>query len=276
MKAHLASSIILVIILIRPAVAQWEYGGKFIGYYSPYTDAIAVATVGGGATVVVWDRLRGGDYDIYAQYIDSSGYALWGEGGMVVYEDDGIKQSYPAVLADGQGGAFIVWSDWRHTWDEGVELYGQMLDSNGDKLWDPAGRKLTADSMSHTYPSLLSDNHGGFVAVYDKSYFRADIGAQRIDGDGNILWDSTGITLTAAEDDQIYPKICKASDSTFITCWKDWRNSVEFGSDIYMQSFDLGGNILWDPDGIPAVHWPFHQGYLDQGHDIVADVTEVL
>jgi hypothetical protein len=262
----------LAVSLARVTSAQWEYGGKPIGLRSPSTSALAVAHIGEGNIVVAWDRIRGGDYDIYAQCLDSAGYELWGEGGMIVYEDEGIRQDYPAVLPDGEGGIFIVWSDWRHTPEEGIALYGQRLDGLGNHLWEPDGMRLTADTMSHEYATLYDDGHGGFVAVYRSRYdWDVNVGAQRVDGDGRILWDSAGIALTSADHDQSVPKTCMATDSTFITCWRDSRDMPNFRYDIYMQKFDLAGSIIWEPDGLPAVHWPHDQGYLYDGHDIVAD-----
>lgn len=272
LSPYCISLIVISAFTISPALAQWEYGGKVIGLRSPSTSALAVAHRGDGNIVVAWDRIRGGDYDIYAQCIDSAGYEMWGEGGMVVYEDDGIRQDFPAVLPDGEGGVFVVWSDWRHTPEDGIALYGQRLDSLGNFLWDFDGVRLTADTVNHEFPQLYDDGHGGFIAVYRSTNSSPNIGAQRGNANGRILWDSSGIVITAAPDAQIFPKTCRATDTTFITCWKDWRDSPDLGSDIYLQSFDLEGNILWDPDGIPAVQWPNNQGYYyDTGHDIVCD-----
>jgi len=271
MKAWLAWPIILIIFLTSPAFAQWEYGGKWIGNYTSGTGLAMVTDTLTGNTFVVWNKIYGGDHDIFIQCIDSAGYALWDEGGRVVYADDYFTQWYVSALLDGAGGVFVVWSDYRHTPDEGVELYGQRLDSEGNLLWSPEGMKLTADSTDHTEPQLYDDGNGGFIMVFVNHVNGADIGAQRVNSEGQILWDSTGIFLTKAPYSQYEPRTCKASNSTFITIWRDWRDSHDYDSDIYMQRFDLDGNILWQPDGIPAVHWSHDQGYLWDGHDVVAD-----
>ncbi len=265
--------IYILILLSNSASAQWEYGGKTLGLISTGSNRISAANVGNGATIGVWNRLHLGNYDLRAQYVDSAGYTMWDEGGMVLYGDDDYNQNYPKVISDGSGGAFVAWTDKRHTPYEGGAIYGQHLDSQGNRLWNPEGNKLTADSMTNDLEDLISDGQGGFICIYRHRYGWSviDIGAQRVDGNGNILWDSTGIVLTAAPYQQRHPKTCKASGSTFITCWTDTRDIQNFGFDIYMQSFDLAGNILWDPDGIPAVHHPDDQGYLWYGHDIVED-----
>jgi hypothetical protein len=259
--------------LYSPAQAQWEYGGKTIGYIGSGSDDISAANVGNGATIVVWNLLSTGDYDLFAQYVDSAGFARWGEQGILVYGDDDYNQNYPKVISDGYGGAFVAWTDKRHTPNEGGALYGQHIDSLGNLLWNPEGNKLTADSMTNDLEEMFSDGQGGFICTYRHRYGWSviDIGAQRVHGDGNIQWDSTGIVLTAAPYQQRYPKTCRASNSTFITCWKDDRDLHNWESDIYIQSFDLAGNILWNSDGIPAVHHPDDQGNLWYGHDIVED-----
>jgi hypothetical protein len=263
--------IYILILLSNGALAQWEYGGKTIGYYHGDTDAFGIANVGNGATIIVWNAINGTDFDLFAQYVDSAGYTRWGENGIVFYEDEGFHQGHPAVLADGEGGAFVVWSDGRHYPDDWISLYGQRLDSLGNVLWGLNGRRLTANPRSHKYPKIYNDGNGGFITVYRSSAYDADIGAQRVDGNGNILWDSAGITLVTAPYDQLYPYTCRASDSTFISCWKDRRDFQSFDSDIYMQRFDLNGHRYWGANGHAAVSWVAGQGFGTRGHNIVAD-----
>jgi len=139
-------------------------------------------------------------------------------------------------------------------------------------LGESSGRRLTADSMAHYFPLIYDDGHGGFVTVFESYYIQSEIGAQRADGYGNIYWDSTGILLVRAPYDQMHPYTCRANDSTFITCWRDGRDFQTLSYDIYMQKFDLEGNIYWGGvSAIPAVNWPSGQGYLGDGHDITAD-----
>jgi hypothetical protein len=275
MKAAEALAIIIIAITVfftLPCFAQWEYEGNVIGSRYGNSDRLAVANVGNGATIIVWNSTRLGDYDLYGNYVDSAGYARWGEGGMALHEDEGANQSNPAVLPDGEGGAFIVWTDDRHYPDDWSSLYGQRVDSLGNKLWDQEGRRLTANPSAHRRPKIYDDGYGGFILVYRADEDYIDIGAQRADGDGNIYWDSTGILLVNAPYSQRDHYTCKASDSTFITCWRDGRDLQNYDHDIYMQKFDLEGNIYWNGvNGLPAIRHPADQGYFDDGHDVVAD-----
>lgn len=267
MKFYL--TIILALMLFAmPAYAQWEYGGKIIGQYSYYTSHLVVANIGQGNIVVAWN----GPYYIQANLIDSAGYARWGEGGLTVYSDENTRRDYAALLPDNHGGVYIVWSDWRHTWAQGVALYGQHLDSLGNKLWAVDGQRLTADTMSHGSPKLFSDGQGGIIIVYESSHYQYDIGAQRVDSLGHILWDSTGISLvTLPSSQQWYPVTCRSAEREYITCWEDTRNEPDYGTDIYMQRFDINGNIYWSSTGLPVVHWADDQTYLDNSYDIASD-----
>ena len=271
-KAQSVFSIILACIIGLPAYAQWEHGGKTIGWGSP-SNYIAMAIVGDGAAIGVWNSAINQYLDLNAQYVDSAGYVLWGEYGVRVSENNDGGQSQPAILHDGEGGAFIIWTDTRHYPDQGKAIYGQRIDRYGNLLWDRNGVRLTADSMTNEFAGIYDDGHGGFVTVYRSrwSWITIMIGAQRVDGNGNVLWDSTGIKLTTPINDPYEPKTCKVSDSAFMTCWVETKDSPIFDSDIYIQSFDLNGNVLWNPEGIPAVQYPYGQGNLEDGHYIVPD-----
>ena len=266
-----------------PASAQWQVGGRVIGHRNPGNDRLAVAHVGNASTVVAWNGAvsPGFDYDVVAQLVDSAGYDRWPAGGLVVYSDDGITQRYPAVLPDGNGGAFVAWTDWRNS--PVAAIYGQHIDSSGNFLWDPQGVRLTfSDSVSHRKPQLLPDGFGGIIAVYYVTPIvwsvTLNLGAQRIDGEGVIRWDSAGILLTipAARADE--PKTVQVDDTSFVTLWLDWRfelhpepDSQAYGMDLYMQRFDISGNIHWGQGGAPAVHDYYDQGNLEYGHDLVPD-----
>jgi len=76
---------ILLAFEINPVFGQWEYEGHTIGLRYGSVPGLAVANVGNGATIVVWISGYGNDYDLFAQYVDSAGYARWGEGGLLLF-----------------------------------------------------------------------------------------------------------------------------------------------------------------------------------------------
>jgi hypothetical protein len=261
--------IFVILLYTLPCFGQWVPEGIILGNMTNAFNAdLDAVNIGNGNVVVAWDYYNHGTRNIYIQYVDTAGYTHWGPGGLLVCPDTSVRQQYPSVLGDGEGGVFVVWADWRHSPGEGVALYGQRLDSLGNRLWDSTGVRLTYGPKGHTTTKLYSDGQGGFICI---DY---NLIAQRVTGDGNILWDSSGITLGHTDLSGDYkPITCQISSGIYITCWwRDWGgDSSYYDDDIYMQKFDLNGNIYWGESGKPVVHYPDGQGYLDNDKDIVSD-----
>jgi len=59
MKAYWVWPIILVTLLTFPVIAQWEYGGKWIGNYSSGTGLHMVTDTLSGNTFIAWNKLNG-------------------------------------------------------------------------------------------------------------------------------------------------------------------------------------------------------------------------
>jgi len=82
-----------------------------------------------GGAIAVWTDRRAGNHDIYAQRLDGAGNAQWTAGGLRVCSDTN-SQHLPSIVPDGNGGAFITWSDGRGA--SGSDIYAQAIDAAGD------------------------------------------------------------------------------------------------------------------------------------------------
>ena len=97
----------------------------------------------GGATIA-WEDFRSGvHYDVYAQRITARGTAAWGANGVGLCTLTG-DQASPKVLSDGQGGAFVVWTDDRNVAGD-PDLYMQRLTPGGGISWAISGSALAAE-----------------------------------------------------------------------------------------------------------------------------------
>src|ERR1051326_7683563 len=75
---------------------------------------VHVAGDGLNGSILVWqDRRSGSEDKLFVQRISSSGNPLSQSGGLAIASTAGF-QYYPQILADGAGGAFIVWQDNRY------------------------------------------------------------------------------------------------------------------------------------------------------------------
>ncbi len=128
------------------------------------TNAQIVPDNSGGA-IVTWTDNRS-QYDIYAQRVNGSGTVLWTTDGIPVNTSTNY-QYVPRMVKDGAGGAFIVWTDDRTSAD--INIYGQHIDASGTLLWANDGLAVAALDSVQENPTLLSDQSGGAIAIWEDS-----------------------------------------------------------------------------------------------------------
>ena len=218
-------------------IIQWMEGGV------PVCTAIneqvwpQICSDGNGGVIMVWEDWREGNGDIYAQRVDSSGTILWDNNGIVINNASGI-QGDPLLCPDGSDNFIIAW-------DDSIGIYVQKIDSDGNLLWGING-KLVCSSVAFG-PEMISDGAGGVIMTWeDNRGENYDIYAQRIDSNGNFLWDLDGVAICTESDDQLGIHICSDGASGAIISWA-WNWSLPFG--YYTQRVDSNGNTLWTPNG---------------------------
>jgi len=108
---------------------QWATDGVPVSVASDNQVApVAMADNAGGIIIAWWDYRSDPFGDIYAQRLNESGIALWGDNGTAVCTASGY-QEYPALASDGDMGAIIAWADKRNGVD--YDIYAQRIDKNG-------------------------------------------------------------------------------------------------------------------------------------------------
>jgi hypothetical protein len=95
----------------------------------------------GGAILAYGYWIPGGrpdiDVDIKGQRIDSTGRKLWGDSGVLITSADSSQET-PILIDDGQGGAVVVWTDYRNVPYSGSpavrlrEIYATRIGPNGN------------------------------------------------------------------------------------------------------------------------------------------------
>ena len=151
---------------------------------------------GTGGVIVVWvDYRNGGSADIYAQRVDGTGNARWTLDGIPICMESSY-QSNARIVPDGAGGAIIVWEDYRRGQ---YDIYAQRVTGDGDTLWAANGMPIDTTQGDQAGPELVPDGTGGaIVAWFDTRNGDQDIYAQRVDGDGNLLWGTGGVSICLA------------------------------------------------------------------------------
>jgi hypothetical protein len=100
------------------SLGHWHAGGHVVcdtsaNGYSFETFPV-VASDGAGGAFVCWNDLRSGNVDLYLQHISAMGEDLLPRYGIAIV-DAPRTQSDHLIIADGQRGAYVVWSDADHS-----------------------------------------------------------------------------------------------------------------------------------------------------------------
>lgn len=206
----------------------------------------------GGAFVVWWD-ISTPDWNIFAQRIDKNGNTTW-DPPIPVCTAQG-NQGAPTLVPDGIGGVFCVWTDYRNDPNlyTTAQLYAQHLSKDGETLWQEDGILICNLDSNQQQPNCISDGAGGFIVVWrDERHIFADLYAQRINNEGQILWDKAGIPVCTEGGVQQIPQIVSDGTNGAIIYWLDYRE--DFGNTtndaIYAQRIDNKGTPLWDKNGV--------------------------
>jgi PKD repeat protein len=218
--------------------------------------SVQIAPDGSGGALMTWQDSRGSHTDIYVQRVGASGNPLWTADGAPVCTADNTQQ-LPQLIADGSGGALIVWEDRRG--GEHSDIYAQRLDASGNLLWTANGVAVCGAANEQYYPQLIADGSGGGIITWqDYRSGSCDIYAQRLGTSGQPLWSANGVAVCTAADGQYKPQLIADGAGGAIVTWYDNRSE---NYDIYAQRVDGDGNVKWTGNGVAICTAASHQYY---------------
>jgi len=146
------------------------------------------------------------------------------------------------------------------------DVAAQRFDANGQALWAPEGIYITRKTGGGNYPAVLPSGeamvdvwHGIREGETEGAYF-----AQRIDSEGNFLWDTLGVLIEYA-------------GAFFDVCSDNFSGAIVFFGtpvdyELSVQRVDSLGQIVWNPGGVKVLpqdlfsfHYlqpPIHEGLI--------------
>jgi len=221
---------------------------------------------GVGGAIVVWSDERFGQFDIFAQRINSAGAPLWTANGVPICGDLS-PQITPVITACATGGALIAWEDQR---GGAHNIYLQRITATGaiQAGWPVDGLSVTSatNSTTQTSPQVISDGACGAIVTWqDSRAGNYDIYAQRVDEFGARRWLPDGTPLCSAINDQTDPRLVTDRFGGAIVTWQDSRAG---NIDIAARRIDSSGTPLWSVDGVPIcseVHTQFQPRITPDG-----------
>ncbi len=226
---------------------QWAINGVPIVVKANKQKNVKIISDGAGGAIAVWEDSLAGYWDIYAQRISTNGVIMWTATGVPVCTAI-MNQKNARLVADGSGGAFIVWQDKRGGVD--YDIYAQHLAASGASLWAIDGVPVCSVIDKQTDPKIVSDKLGGVIITWPdkRSGLGYDVYAQRINSSGAMLWLVNGVAVCTADSSQTSIDITSDNVSGAILTWRDKRNGLYH--DIYAQKINMTGTIAWPLNGV--------------------------
>jgi len=190
--------------------------------------------------------------NIYAQHLNSRGDITWALGGVPLSMAAG-GQYFPQLVSDGEGGAIVVWEDYRSA--DGANslysgIYAQRIGQDGSVLWSSDAAICSAVN-SQEKPKITSDGSGGAFIVWQdyRSGGYYEVYAQRINGDGEPQWAVDGVAISTVPNNPrpLFPEIIADGSDGAIIVWQDYSVGEFF---IYAQKIDEDGVSAWEDNGV--------------------------
>lgn len=234
-----------ILSLPAPSRADWPADGLAVSTAAGDQTAPVAVSDGAGGAIVAWPDYRAGNYDIYARRVASYGAAVWTADGVPVCTAP-FDQTAPMIASDGDGGAIIVWVDFRNGTDR--DIYAQRIDQFGTVRWAADGVAVCSVTNNQYAPAIAPDGAGGAIVVwYDYRSLRYDIYAQHIDANGALQWMNGGAPVCTKFSNQNSPVIVADGAGGAVIAWLDLRNS---NADVFAQRLDGSGAPQWTTDGV--------------------------
>jgi hypothetical protein len=198
-----------------------------------------IPTFDGGAIFVYNDGrnnpANSGIFDIYAQKVDANGGALWASNGIAVANT--VKnENITSVIPNGTGGAVVAWQN-----ETNFRLMMQNINNAGAKSWLSTGIFVTPITDIINTAKLVLDSNLQYVCVYESFNSIISVQAQKLDVNGNLLWNPAGVSV--ANNSNSTPsalRVVLSEDSSIIATWEDFRNPT---TDLYSSKLLADGTL---------------------------------
>lgn len=229
---------------------MWTTNGVAISSVGDWQTAPHVVSNYDNYAIVAWDAHASltAEWGIFAQKLEPiSGVGVWTPGGILI-TDTTNSCNNSKLLADGQAGAYLTWTDARAV---APGLYAQRLAWNGAFMWNPTGVPvLTNGFLESSFFSgkmVQSFNQDVMIIWHDDRDYGTtgnDIYAQRIGFDGTPRWTINGIPICTAVRNQANADAITDGSGGLIAVWQDDRAPLSADRpDIYAQQVGWTGAL---------------------------------
>ncbi|MBU0607792.1 MAG: hypothetical protein KKI08_07875 [Armatimonadetes bacterium] len=186
--------------------------------------------------------------------------AKHGPGGLTVRTLTSLALLASAVVA-AQAGSVLVCYEAAPRDSINVDIYVQRLGLDGQIGWggdDSKGRPVANSADVEMAPVACSDGAGGAIVVYQYVFTAgenrgdADIVAQRMDADGNLLWNGGAkpVPIAGSGHAETHPVVLSDGHGGAFVVYESQGEAGD--TDLLAQRVDATGNVLWNGGAKPV------------------------
>jgi hypothetical protein len=199
--------------------------------------------------------------NILMKRIMGDGTSAWGDAQDLCTEDG--DQTNIKVRPFGSDTFIIAWSDKRNL---DPDIYAQKVALDGSILWTSDlmiyGDATTQNFAQQFNPRVTATSDNAAIIVWedlrnDPQY--PDLYGQKIDLNGNLLWNADAVAISTAGYAQQDPRLTPDDQGGVFVAWDDTRDGNAPHFDVYAQHIDANGNTLLATDGLAICVAPGEQ-----------------
>jgi hypothetical protein len=211
--------------------------------------------------LIFWSATLDSDSDVFAQKLDPYGQTVWNEALPVVSHAG--DQRLLAVAPSSDNNYILLWEEYEiYT---GKQLRMQKISSNGQRLWPETGVQISTGELNLRNATLIANNSGGAIVVYQNYLAYNTIFGQNVDTWGNQLWAAGGFQLLSdAEYCYLQDAISDGEGGIIINALKAQPIQRSYLLRISPQGTVIGNSPLISPYAVPFQVFRLKQGVNGQ------------
>ncbi|MBN1781758.1 T9SS type A sorting domain-containing protein [bacterium] len=212
----------------NPEAAELSWISEDVGAADQQTPQVAVST--GGRWIAVWEDLREGYVDIYAQCYHAVSNPS-GNNTRINTDTGSRHHRFPDVSMNRPGESVVAW---RSESETGTYIYAQRLNPSGSLSGDPVRISDSACISSENAPCVAMDDDGSYLVIWRVQDNAYDLMYQFVDTNNVKIGSNRRLNDDAGGAVQKSPDAASDGNGHFVAVWEDNRLGAE---DVYAQLF---------------------------------------
>ena len=179
-------------------------------------EAFDMAADSRGGAFLVWRVRSGRSSAVFAARVSGNGSVVPAVNGVCISSRDRTVFG-PRIASIGGESAIVTWMEYRGgDWD----IAAQRIDARCLVRWKIGAVSVCSAEGDQGREDICGDGMGGVVVAWmDQREGNWDIYAQRLDGNGNSMWRTEGVKVSAATFDEGYPHVAMAGKGRVLVSW---------------------------------------------------------